>query len=359
MVGGGDGVSHRRVSDLPDLLGPGDVVVVNDTRVMPARLRMRRATGATAEVLLLAERGDGVWEALVRPSRRLRDGEMLSLEPATEQRLTAESPTPQVSALASSEDSAGPLAAESQTHDQMREPVGASSANSQARVQIGEDLGEGRRLVRLHTDGQQVEHWLAQAGVVPLPPYITGDISDPKSYQTVYARRARSAAAPTAGLHFTESLLQRLRVGGVKVVALELEIGLDTFRPMTAERLSDHVMHTERYRIPEQTIAAVASARRVIAVGTTVARTLETHALTGESQGHTGLFIRRPFRWRSVDLLMTNFHLPRSSLLCMLDAFVGPRWRDLYNEALRRGYRFLSFGDAMLVERASDPASPP
>ena len=318
LVDCGDGVSHRRVHELPDLLGAGDVVVVNDTRVLPARLRARRATGATAEVLLLAERGDGVWEALVRPARRLRDGEVLSLGPRSR-----------------------------------RWPAGA-----QAGVQIGEDLGQGRRLVRLKTDGHTEADLLEEMGVMPLPPYISGDIADPERYQTVYARRARSAAAPTAGLHFTQALLRRLRDGGVKVVAVELEIGLDTFRPITAERLEDHVIHTERYRIPPTAAEAVSSARRVVAVGTTVVRALETHALTGQRQGRSGLFIRRPFDWRAVDLLMTNFHLPRSSLLCLLDAFVGRRWRDLYATALENRYRFLSFGDAMLVARAADSMRP-
>ena len=173
---GDDGISHRRVSDLPELLGPGDVVVVNDTRVLPARLRMRRATGGAVEVLLLHERDDGDWEALVRPSRRLQPGEV----------------------------------------------VAPDTAASQASVEIRDDLGEGRRLVRVHTGGRPLLHVLDEVGVVPLPPYITAGIDDPERYQTVYGRRPVSAAAPTAGLHFTEELLGRVRDAGAKVVAIEL-----------------------------------------------------------------------------------------------------------------------------------------
>lgn len=317
----GGSFSHRRVRDLPELLDAEDVLVVNDTKVLRARLRMRRVTGGAAESLLLRERPDGSWEALVRPSRRLRVGEVLTVErPAARTAPSARS-------------------------------VAASGGS--AFVEIGEDLGQGRRVVRLSPDHLDVCELLAEFGEVPLPPYFHGEVSDSERYQTVYARRARSAAAPTAGLHFTDALLDGLRTRGVTVVAVELVIGLDTFRPITAARLDDHVMHTESYRIPDDAASAVAAAQRVVAVGTTVARALESHALTGESQGRTDLFIRRPFDWRVVDVLMTNFHLPRSSLLCLVDAFVGARWRSLYETALASRYRFLSFGDAMLVERAA------
>ena len=309
LVDGDDGISHRGVSDLPELLGPGDVVVVNDTRVLPARLRMRRATGGAVEVLLLHERDDGDWEALVRPSRRLQPGEV----------------------------------------------VAPDTADSQASVEIRDDLGEGRRLVRVHTGGRPLLHVLDEVGVVPLPPYITVGIDDPERYQTVYGRRPVSAAAPTAGLHFTEELLGRVRDTGAKVVSVELAVGLDTFRPITAARLDDHDMHTEQYRVPGDAQHSLGRAERVVAVGTTVVRCLEAWAATGEASGRTSLFIRRPYEWRVVDALMTNFHLPRSTLLCLLDAFIGPRWRTLYDAALRSGYRFLSFGDAMFVAR-SEPA---
>ena len=310
LVDCGDGVAHRRVSDLPGLLGPGDVVVVNDTRVLPARLRLRRASGGAVEVLLLHERDDGDWEALVRPSRRLRPGEVVAPE----------------------------------------HPVGPVG------VEIRDDLGEGRRVVRVHTGGRPLLEVLDEIGEVPLPPYIRAGIDDPERYQTVYARTPSSAAAPTAGLHFTEGLLDRVRDSGVEVVAVELAVGLDTFRPITAARLDDHHMHTERYRVPPEVQQALGRARRVVAVGTTVVRCLETWAATGEASGHSSLFIRRPYRWQVVDALMTNFHMPRSTLLCLLDAFVGPRWRVLYAAALEQGYRFLSFGDAMFVTR-SEPAA--
>ncbi len=310
LVDHGERVAHLRVSDLPELVGPGDVVVVNDTRVLPARLRMRRATGGAVEVLLLHERDDGDWEALVRPSRRLRSGEVVA-------------------------------------------PDGGCIRGS---VEIGDDLGEGRRVVRVNTGGRPLMDVLDEIGAVPLPPYITADIDDPERYQTVYARRAASAAAPTAGLHFTDRLLGQVREAGADVVAVELAVGLDTFRPITACRLDDHDMHTERYWVPPEVEQALGRARRVVAVGTTVVRCLEAWAATGEAAGSTSLFIRRAYPWQVVDALMTNFHMPRSTLLCLLDAFVGPRWRTLYSAALEQGYRFLSFGDAMFVSRIGSAA---
>lgn len=311
LVDRDDRVEHRRVSDLDELVEPGDVMVVNDTRVFPARLRLRRATGGAVEVLLLdigrspddPGSGGGWVEALVRPSRRLRPGEVV--------------------------------------------------ATGGIEVEIGADLGRGRRLVRpvgLSTVDRDLG-WLEGAAEVALPPYIRGRIADPERYQTVFARRPGSVAAPTAGLHLTEALLERVRARGVTVAPLELAIGLDTFRPVTADLLDDHVMHREHYRIPVATDEAVAAARRVVAVGTTAVRALETWAATGDAVGRSSLFIRRPFDWRVVDVLMTNFHLPRSTLLCLVDAFIGPRWRRLYETALAEGYRFLSFGDAMLLNR--------
>lgn len=308
LVDRGDRVEHRRVFDLDELVEPGDVMVVNDTRVFPARLRLRRATGGAVEVLLLGVpsedlgSGGGWVEALVRPSRRLRAGEVV--------------------------------------------------ASDGLEVEIGADLGRGRRLVRpiRSTSGEVRLDRLAEAEVA-LPPYIRGRIADPERYQTVFARRPGSVAAPTAGLHLTEALLERVRARGVTVAPLELAIGLDTFRPVIADLLDDHVMHREHYRIPVATAEAVAAARRVVAVGTTAVRALETWAPTGAASGRSSLFIRRPFDWRVVDVLLTNFHLPRSTLLCLVDAFVGSRWRCLYETALAEGYRFLSFGDAMLLNR--------
>lgn len=302
LVDRGDRIDDRHVRDLPDLLRSGDVVVVNDTRVLPARIPLHRATGGAVEVLLLEEHSDGRWEALVRPSRRLAVGERVSAEGVE--------------------------------------------------VVIGEDLGEGRRLVVIDTGDRPLLDALGAVGQPPLPPYIHEALDDPERYQTVYADRPVSAAAPTAGLHLTDTLIGTLRERGIDIVTVELAVGLDTFRPVTVERLDDHEIHTERYRIPDETAEAVGDAERVVAVGTTAVRALETWALTGEAEGRSELFIRRPYRWQVVDVMMTNFHLPRSTLLCLVDAFVGPRWRDLYAHALANDYRFLSFGDAMLLKRS-------
>ena len=192
---------------------------------------------------------------------------------------------------------------------------------------------------------------LAEVGLPPLPPYINRQIDDPERYQTVFAKRPLSAAAPTAGLHLTEAVFTGLKARGVDVATVELAVGLDTFRPMTVDRLDDHVMHSEWYSIPASTQHLITSADRVVAIGTTTVRALETWGHGGQSEGRSSLFIRRPFDWRVVDVMMTNFHLPASTLLCMIDAFVGSRWRDIYAEALAHRYRFLSFGDAMLSER--------
>jgi S-adenosylmethionine:tRNA ribosyltransferase-isomerase len=283
---------HLRVRDLPGLLGPGDLLVVNETRVLPARLHLRKETGGAVEVLLLEAVGDDRWEALVRPGARVRPGTALLAPDGS--------------------------------------PV----------VEVGERKGgDGRRLVRLLADPFA---W----GQVPLPPYVTAPLADAERYQTVYATRPGSVAAPTAGLHLTDAVLRQCRTA-----AVELVVGLDTFRPIAAERVEDHVMHSERYVVPEATMAACEAADRVVAVGTTTVRALETAAATGELEGRTSLFIRDDYRFRVVDVLLTNFHLPRSTLLVLLEAFVGPRWRALYETALAEGYRFLSFGDAMLVAR--------
>jgi S-adenosylmethionine:tRNA ribosyltransferase-isomerase len=301
LVAVGGAPAHRRVSDLADLLHAGDLLVVNTTRVLPARLHLRKATGGAAEVLLLEPCGPGPddWEALVRPGRRLPPGSVLAS-------LTGE-----------------PLVA-----------VGAPSAD-----------GAVRR-VRLLGDP-----WAC--GEVPLPPYLHQGIADPERYQTVYADRPGSVAAPTAGLHLTTAVIERCRAKGVGFATVDLAVGLDTFRPVTVADPADHQMHTEAYRISEQTWTACEEARaaggRVVAVGTTTVRALEAATETGRLEGRTALFIRPPRRVRSVDVLMTNFHLPRSSLLLLVEAFAGPGWRELYRLALEDGYRFLSFGDAMLL----------
>lgn len=302
-TGSGGEVVHRRVRDLAEMLGPGDVVVVNDSRVIPARLRLVKASGGAAEVVLLeSEPGrDRTWSALVRPGRRLPPGTVL-----------------------------GPPG---------RPPV----------VEVGERLPGGRRLVRLLADPGQV---LEEVGQMALPPYITAPLADQQRYQTVYADRPGSVAAPTAGLHLTRDLIDAVASRGAEVHTVDLAVGLATFRPVTATGAEDHEMHTERYRVPESTWAACRAARRVVAVGTTTVRALETAAATGLLEGESGLFIRPGFSFSVIDVLMTNFHMPRSTLLLLLEAFAGPRWRDLYATALAAGYRFLSFGDAMIVSRA-------
>ncbi|HEX2044710.1 MAG TPA: tRNA preQ1(34) S-adenosylmethionine ribosyltransferase-isomerase QueA [Gaiellaceae bacterium] len=273
---------HRLFRDLPDLVAPDEVVVVNDTRVVPARLRLRRPGGGEAEVLLLEQAGDRLWEALARPSRRLRPGMRL-----------------------------GP-------------------------VELLESLGGGRWRVRLEGE---------PAGEAPLPPYITRPLEDPERYQTIYADETGSAAAPTAGLHFTPELLARLTVERVT-----LHVGLDTFRPIATETLAEHEIHSERYRVTAAAWERVRAARRVVAVGTTTVRVLESLARGAPLEGRTDLFVTPGFEFRRVDALVTNFHLPRSSLLALVMAFVGvEETRRLYRLAIEERYRFYSFGDAMLV----------
>lgn len=302
--GSGD-PGHRHVRDLPEVLRPGDLLVVNETKVIPARLALRRATGGAAEVLLL-EPLDGaglVWEALVRPAKRLRPGEVLR-----------------------------------------------STAGDEV-VEIGERTAAGDTFtVRLSGSLDSLDV-LDEYGEMPLPPYITERLDDPDRYQTVYAREPGSAAAPTAGLHFTPELLARLDAGGIELAEVELVVGLDTFRPVTEEDPLDHRMHTERYRVPADTMERCRAAERVVAVGTTTVRALESAMVTGSLAGRTDIFIHRGFDWQVVDLMMTNFHLPKTTLLMMIDAFVGDRWKRLYDEALDGEYRFLSFGDAMLLDR--------
>ena len=186
---------------------------------------------------------------------------------------------------------------------------------------------------------------------MPLPPYITARLERGDRYQTVYAAEPASSAAPTAGLHFTPELLDRLRARGVDVATVELVVGLDTFKPVTAADPRQHLIHSERYRVPAGVLERCTAARRVVAVGTTSVRALESAVTLGEGEGRTRLFIHRPYQWQVVDLLMTNFHMPRTTLLMMIDAFVGERWRRLYGTAIAEQYRFLSFGDAMLLDR--------
>lgn len=294
---------HRRMTDIVDHLEPGDVLVVNDTRVLPARLSLQRATGGSAEVLLLEPRDSThrTWEAMVRPARKLKDGEVLEYFGKRVIRVG-----------------------------------GRTTAGDTFTVEVLDDVPLGL---------------IERIGSMPLPPYIRGSLKDRERYQTVYSRDPRSAAAPTAGLHFTESLLERIKEKGVGFARVELVVGLDTFKPVTAENPLDHQIHTESYSVPDETAKMIAGAKRVVAVGTTAARALESAATTGRATGRTSLFITRGYRWKTVDLLVTNFHMPRTSLLLMIDSFVGDRWRRLYSDAIDRQYRFLSFGDAMILNR--------
>jgi S-adenosylmethionine:tRNA ribosyltransferase-isomerase len=295
---------HRHVRDLPDLLREGDLLVVNDSKVIPARLNLIRATGGAAEVLLLealdAERR--TWEALVRPARKLRAGEVL---------FSGDTPLVEIGGR-------------------------TESGDTFTVTVVGED------------DPLQT---LERHGRMPLPPYITAPLAEPGRYQTVYAAEPGSAAAPTAGLHLTADLLDRLRAKGIDTARVELLVGLDTFKPVDVDDPREHVIHSERYRVAPDVLERAKAAKRVVAVGTTSVRALESAATTGQLSGRTRLFIHRPYDWRVVDAMMTNFHLPRTTLLLMIDAFVGERWRPLYDTALEEGYRFLSFGDAMLLDR--------
>ena len=298
------GIRHRRFRDIVEELRDDDIVAVNATRVLPVRVHARRPTGGMAEVLLVEPRGDGTWEALARPARKLTPGIRLV-------------------------------------------------ASAGLEIEVVERLEGGRVLVRPITAGT-LEDALREAGEMPLPPYIHERSSDPERYQTVYARTAGSAAAPTAGLHFTPELLAAVRAR-CTVVEVDLRIGLDTFRPIVADDLDEHEMHSEAYAIEPGVRALLqgvrAAGRRVVAVGTTTARVLETVANPAAPDvGRTRLKIQPGYRFRSIDALVTNFHLPRSTLLALVMAFAGEaETRRLYEEAVRERYRFYSFGDAMLL----------
>lgn len=310
-------VEHHRFSRLPSLLRPGDLLVLNDTRVIPARLTLRRKTGARIDGLFLRVADGGRWEMMLRGRGRIRQGEALQVEGAEQQTLT-----------------------------------------------LLERAADGLWLVE---PGPQVdpEALLATVGRAPLPPYIRreaadGDLDreDRTRYQTVFARMPGAVAAPTAGLHFTPELLASFQQRGIQLVYLTLHVGPATFRPVTADRVEDHHMHGERFSLPGATADVVRRARsegrRVVAVGTTTVRVLESvirGAGLRETEGETDLFIYPPFEFRAVDALVTNFHLPRSTLLMLASAFAG---REVllraYQEAIERGYRFYSYGDACLIE---------
>jgi len=312
-------IEHRIFRDIGEYLQPGDLLVANQSRVIPARLRGRKKeSGGAVEVLLLAlrvDRGVDCWEALVRPGRRIHEGQVLAFDAGLEATVIERTPS-------------------------------------------------GGRVLRFTAPDGNVSAALERAGSVPLPPYIHEPLADPERYQTVYAREPGSAAAPTAGLHFTPELLNALQARGVEITFVTLHIGLDTFRPLGAGSLDEHKMHSEVFELGEEAAAQINATRRaggrIVAVGTTAVRTLEsvgTQQLTGcndevqPAKGRTDLFIRPGHRFRLVDAMITNFHLPRSTLIVLVSAFAG---RDLilraYREAVQERYRFYSFGDAMLLE---------
>ncbi len=297
-------VEHKHVTDLVDFLEPGDVMVVNDTRVLPARLALHRKTGGAAEVLLLEQRSSDfrLWEALVKPASKIKQDEVL-------------------------------------------EYFGKRV------VRIGPRTEAGDTFVIEILDENPME-LLQRIGAMPLPPYIRSSLTDLERYQTVYARRMASAAAPTAGLHFTPELMARIVAKGVQVETVELVVGLDTFKPISTDDPLDHLIHSEFYSVDQRVMDACKEAKRVIAIGTTATRALESVAASGQLTGRTSLFITPGFQWKVVDMMLTNFHLPKTSLLLMIESFIGTRWRDIYAEAISEQYRFLSFGDAMLLARS-------
>ena len=310
-----DALQHATFGGVGKWLRSGDLLVVNDSRVIPARLAGTRSGGGAAEILVLRPLdGDpDRWEALVRPSRRLRDGDAVTLR-------------------------------------------------SGDRVEVEERLADGTRAVRFDGDPHAI---MAAAGEMPLPPYIHDRTTPPERYQTVYARPPGSAAAPTAGLHFTPELLDSLEADGIRRASVTLHVGLDTFRPLEGVFVDEHHIHREWYEVPLPTRAAIATTReaggRVVAVGTTAVRVLESAARTDAPSGWTDLYVTPPYRFEAVDALVTNFHLPRSSLLVLVTAFVQAGTAGLtpygardallgaYRAALGEGYRFFSFGDAMLI----------
>ena len=299
-----DQVEHKHMTDLVDMLEPGDVMVVNDTRVLPARLSLHRKTGGAAEVLLLEQRSSDfrLWEALVKPASKLKPDEML-------------------------------------------EYFGKRV------VRVGPRTEAGDTFVVEILDENPME-LLQRIGAMPLPPYIRSSLTDLERYQTVYARRMASAAAPTAGLHFTPELMAKIVAKRVTVETGELVVGLDTFKPISADNPLDHLIHSESYSVEQRVMDACRDAKRVIAVGTTATRALESVTASGQLSGRTSLFITPGFQWKVVDMMLTNFHLPKTSLLLMIESFIGSRWRDIYAEAISEQYRFLSFGDAMLLARS-------
>lgn len=303
-------VSHRHFFDLPSFLEPGDCLVLNNSRVLPARLIGRREPGGGAvEIVLLIDRGENVWECLVRPGRKVKPG------------------------------------------------VRVSFGNGELKAEVLEVKEGGNRLIRFEYEGIFLER-LEQLGKMPLPPYIKEELQDAERYQTVYSKEVGSAAAPTAGLHFTQELLDRLTAKGVKVCYVTLHVGLGTFRPVKVDNILDHEMHSEFCIIPAETAETINQTKReggrIICVGTTSCRTIESWAAEDgtlrESSGWTNIFIYPGYKFKVLDCLVTNFHLPESTLIMLVSALAGrEKVMDAYRQAVEEKYRFFSFGDAMLI----------
>ena len=303
-------LEHKHFYDICDYLKPGDCLVINNTKVIPARLiGEKEGTGGKVEVLLLTRKSDNTWETLVKPGKNARIGQKLSF------------------------------------------------GNGLLKAEVIDIVEEGDRIIRFDFDGI-FEEILDQLGQMPLPPYITHQLKDRNRYQTVYAKHEGSAAAPTAGLHFTKELLQEIRDMGVNIAEVTLHVGLGTFRPVKEENVLEHHMHTEYYKVTQEAAdminAAKASGNRVIAVGTTSTRTLEAAAeedgTLREKSGWTDIFIYPGYKFKVIDCLITNFHLPKSTLIMLVSALAGREHiLAAYNEAVKEGYRFFSFGDAMFI----------
>lgn len=302
-------IYHRQFKDITSFLKKGDVLVVNNTRVLPARLLGKKDTGASVEILLLKRRNMTDWEVLLKPAKRVKIGTILTI-------------------------------------------------SDELKCELLEVLDDGNRVVRFIFDGV-FEDILDRVGSMPLPHYIHEKLKDKERYQTVYNKVEGSAAAPTAGLHFTDELLQKIRDMEVEILELTLDVGLGTFRPCKEDDITKHVMHTEHYRLSQEVADKINKAkienRRVIAVGTTSVRTLETVAQKGmpleASEGDTSIFIYPPYKFKVVDALITNFHLPKSTLIMLVSAFAGyENTMNIYETAVENQYRFFSFGDAMFIE---------
>lgn len=300
-----EAIEHRVFSDILDYLRPNDLMVFNNTRVVAARLIGTKETGGRVEALMMKRLSAGVWEAMVKPGRRVQVGTKLIFDCG--------------------------MAAD-----------------------VVERTAEGGRILRLTADADPDE-LVASAGQVPLPPYIHTKLDDPERYQTVYAAAEGSAAAPTAGLHFTPALIEKIKSEGIKLAFVTLHIGIATFRPVRTEIIEDHEMHTEQYEISEASADLINNAQgRIVCVGTTTARALESAAVAkhrvASGQGSTNLFITPPYQFKIVDAMITNFHVPKSTLLIMISALAGTALiRKAYLEAVKERYRFLSFGDAMFI----------